>query len=126
MLSKYLSRTQEGKKIIRTFEKDRESGSAELLRYIDKRLKDQPEFQRQVKKALGEEASERFSTIVASGGHVDQIINAGVVEQLSIQYYIFQDVWQVITFFWGICTHRRNGCFRILVVSAAQGYAWGL
>ena len=115
MLSKYLSRTQEGKKIIRTFEKDRESGSAELLRYIDKRLKDQPEFQRQVKKALGEEASERFSTIVAGGGHVDQMINAGVVEQLSIQYYIFQDVWQVITFFGG---------FVLIGGIVASGYWW--
>ena len=102
VLSKYLSRTQEGKKIIRTFEKDREFGSAELLSYIDKRLKDQPEFQRQVKKALGEEAGERFSTIVASGGHVDQIINADIVEKLSIQYYIFQDSRQVITFLLGV------------------------
>ena len=115
VLSKYLSRTQEGKKIIRTFEKDRESGSAELLRYINKRLKDQPEFQRQIKKALGEKAGERFSTIVAGGGHVDQIINAGVVEQLSIQYYIFQDVWQVITFFLG---------FILIGGIVASGYWW--
>ena len=102
VLSKYLSRTAEGKKIIRTFDKDREAGSSAILEYVDKHLKDQPEFQRQVKKVLGEEAGERFSTIVASGGHVDQIINAEVVEKLSIQYYIFQDSRQVITFLLGV------------------------
>ena len=102
MLSRYLSRTQEGKKIIRAFEKDRESGSAAILEYIEKHLKDQPGFQRQVKKALDEEDGERFSTVVTSGGHVDQIINADIVERLSIQYYIFQDSSQVITFLLGI------------------------
>jgi tetratricopeptide (TPR) repeat protein len=102
VLSKYLSRTQEGKKIIRAFDKDRESGSSAILEYVDKHLMDQPEFQRQVKNALGEEDGERFSTIVASGGHVDQIINAEVVEKLSIQYYIFQNSRQVITFLLGV------------------------
>lgn len=102
VLSKYLSRTAEGKKIIRTFGKDRKSGSWAILEYIDKHLKDQPEFQRQVKEALGEEDGERFSTVVAEGGHVDQIFNISELETLSINYYFFQDVWQVITFITGV------------------------
>lgn len=102
VLSNFLSRTKEGKAIIRAFEKDRESASAAIVAYIEQHLKDQPEFQRQIQAALGKEEAERFSTIVASGGHVDQIINAGIVEQLSIRYYMFQDVWQVMTFLLGV------------------------
>ncbi len=102
VLSRHLSRTAKGREIIRTFENNRDLGSAALLDYLDTRLQDQPQLQKQVKDALGEEAGEKFTTIVASGGHVDQIINAGTIENLSIQYYIFQDNWQVLTFLLGV------------------------
>lgn len=115
VLSNFLSRTREGKEIIRAFGKNRESASAAIVDYVDQHLKDQPEFQRQLREALGNEEGERFSTLVAKGGHVDQIINAGVVEQLEIHYTIFQDNRQVITFLLGVV---------IIGVSIAAGYWW--
>lgn len=102
VLSTYLSRTREGKNIIRAFEKNPSSASPAIVDYVDRHLKDQPEFQQQLREVLGKEASERFSTVVAGGGHVDQIINAELVEQLEIRYYIFQDSRQVITFLLGV------------------------
>lgn len=102
VLSSFLSRTPEGKAIIHLFERDREAGSAQIVDYIEERLKDQPEFQRQIEAALGREEGQRFTTLVAEGGHVDQLINAQVVEQLEIRYYLFQDSSQIVTFLLGV------------------------
>jgi tetratricopeptide (TPR) repeat protein len=102
VLSKHLSRTAHGQEIIQVFGKNNESGRAVLFEYLKAHLPENPGLQSQIKAALGDEAGGRFTTIVTDGAYVDQIFNIKELESLSIRYYFFQDIWQVITFLLGV------------------------
>lgn len=117
VLSKHLNRSAEGREIIRAFDKDRDAGGTALIEYLNTHLPEYPELQAQIKETLGRDAGEKFTTIVAGGGHVDQIINISELKSLSIQYYVFQNVRQIAAFFLSI----------VLIGGAiAFGYWWSI
>ncbi|SRR6266545_2552388 len=102
ILSRHLSRSPQGKEIISKFKEDRGQGREALLAYLNASLPANETLTKLLADALGEEHAERFTTIVAGGGSVGEIINVGQLDKLDIHYYIFSDVWQVLALLVGV------------------------
>lgn len=135
ILSRHLSRSTQGKEIISTFKEDKRQGREALLAYLNGSLPENEVLRKQIADALGEQYAERFTTIVAGGGSVGEIINVGQLDKLDIHYYIFSDVWQVLVFlavvvgmlgtlsaavWWLRQPQRMTGNFNIAVAEFAQ------
>jgi len=88
ILSKHLSRSPQGQEIISTFKKDKGQGEKALIAYLNESLPTNEMLRRQITEALDEEGAKRFTTIVANGGSVGEIINVGQLDKLDIHNYI--------------------------------------
>jgi tetratricopeptide (TPR) repeat protein len=101
-LGQYLSKTSLGKKIISRFQGNNDEGAEALLDYLDKTLPENRNLTKQIADILGEEHGQQFITTVNTGGSVGEIINVGQLGELTIRYYVFSDVRQVITLLLGL------------------------
>ena len=102
ILGRSLSRSSLGKKIISQFRGNKNQGAQALVAYLDKTLPADPKLTNQIADILGEEHRQQFINIVTTGGSVGEIINIGQLGELSIRYYVFSDVRQVITLLLGL------------------------
>jgi tetratricopeptide (TPR) repeat protein len=101
-LGQYLSKTSLGKKIISRFQGNNDEGAEALLAYLDRILPENRNLTKQIADILGEEHGQQFITTVNTGGSVGEIINVGQLGELTIRYYVFSDVRQVITLLLGL------------------------
>lgn len=116
ILSKHLSQSSQGKEIITTLKHDRQQGQEALLAYLDENLPANEALMKEIAGALGENPGKQFTTIVANGGKVGEIINVNQLDQLNIYHYVFSDAWQVFTLLAGL----------VLIGSTISGIAWSL
>lgn len=102
VLSKYLSRSAQGKKIIAEIEDDQVQGGEALIAYLDERLPHDEALRSEIVEALEKSEREQFITVITQGGSVGEVINIGQLDELDIRYYLFSDVRQVLTMMLGI------------------------
>jgi tetratricopeptide (TPR) repeat protein len=97
ILSRHLSRSPQGKQIISKFRQDERQGREALIDYLDHRLPEDEALTTRIAETLGGRYRNLFTTIVAEGGSVGDIININQLDELTIKYYVFSDVRQVLT-----------------------------
>lgn len=135
-IKKHLEKKPEGKRIIKTFESDRQRNSVVLINYLRDELSKDDALTEKIVKAHGNISKTEIKTII-NGGEIGQIINIGQLDRLTIRkkFSPFRDVKQLLvflgiflltvgviytTYWYSIQPRKMNGDFNIAIAQFGE------
>jgi tetratricopeptide (TPR) repeat protein len=102
IIKKHLGKRAKGRQILAAFEEDPESNSAVLVNYIREQLPEDKydALLEEIAEAVGGETSKTQINNIITGGKIEQLINIGRLDSLTIEKKIspFRDVKQLLVF----------------------------
>ena len=139
IIKKHLGKRAKGRQILAAFEKDPESNSEVLVNYIRAQLPEDKydALVEELAEAVGGGTSQAQINNIITGGKIDQLINIGRLDSLTIEKKIspFRDVKQLLVFlsiflfvtggiyaaYWySIQPRKLNGEFNIVIAQFEQ------
>lgn len=112
ILSDYLSRDDEGRKLVKLYRRNRAKGAAQLNEYLRQQLADDPDLAGRVISVLSEGGGDSVDDVnseddgqitnVIEHSQIDQVISIANLDDLTIQttkhFFFFHDLRQLVTF----------------------------
>lgn len=99
IIKKYLIRKDRGRKVISAFEQDRQKNGEVLVNYLREQFPKDDKLKGDVARELGDDSETQINNFI-TGGKIDQLINIGRVDNLTLLNRIspFRDVRQLLVF----------------------------